>query len=154
MIKRWWVWSAGLQLLHFLIKHTVIRWKMKWINTQSWKNVFVCFILWTLSVKLFLYYPHHFVFPILKDFFFFPFLYGHGQLKTNEISLYLWVEGISIRHQGMNNNTVARRLFLVPKCTLSLMRVMLQGIKAQHALQMLLQYKKFVFYRFISRYLK
>lgn len=66
----------------------------------------------------------------------------------------LWVEGISIRRQSMNNNTVARCLFLVSKCTLGLMRVTLQGIKAQRALRMLLQYKKFVFYRFMSRYLK
>lgn len=152
MIKRWWVWSAGLQLLHFLINHTVIRWKM---NKYTILKEFFC-LFHTLNIvsEIISLLSPSFHFPHPKGFFFFPFLYGHGQLKTNEISLYLWVEGISIRHQGMNNNTVARRLFLVPKCTLSLMRVMLQGIKAQHALQMLLQYKKFVFYRFISRYLK
>lgn len=51
------------------------------------------------------------------------FLYGYGQLKTNEIGWKLWVEGISIRCLAMNNNTEAGRLFLDPKCTHNLMRV-------------------------------
>lgn len=51
------------------------------------------------------------------------FLYGYGQLKTNEIGCKLWVEGISIRCLGMNNNTAAGRLFLDSKCTHNLMRV-------------------------------
>lgn len=67
-------------------------------------------------------------FPIFLKEIIFSFLYGYGQLKTNEICWKLWVEGISIRCLGMNNNTGS--LFLDSKCTHNLMRVMLHGIKA------------------------
>lgn len=76
-------------------------------------------------------------FPIFLKEIISSFLYGYGQLKTNEIGWKLWVEGISIRCLGMNNNTEAGSLFLDSKCTHNLMRVMLH--QSQHGLCILLQ---------------
>lgn len=77
-------------------------------------------------------------FPIFLKEIISSSLYGYGQLKTNEIVWKLWIEGISIRCLGMNNNTEPGSLFLDSKYTHNLMRVMLHGIMGQHGLRTLL----------------